>query len=90
MDDRGQPQALAHEMNRLFAFDSTGNLFAVDLASDNVQKISPDGKVEVIASGFQSQRLAVGPDDSGYVVTYNGELARVEADGSLKVIATGF
>ncbi|MFH1185414.1 MAG: hypothetical protein V1755_10305 [Chloroflexota bacterium] len=90
VDDQGQPQALAHEMNRLFAFDSTGNLFAVDLPSDNVQKISHDGKVEVIASGFQSQRIAVGPDDSVYVVTYNGDLARVEADGSLKVIATGF
>ena len=90
VDDQGQPQALAHEMNRLFAFDSTGNLFAVDLPSDNVQKISPDGKVEVIASGFQSQRIAVGPDDSVYVVTYDGELVRVDADGSLKVIATGF
>jgi sugar lactone lactonase YvrE len=90
VDDQGKPRLIANRTNRLFDFDSAGNLFAVDGSSDNVQKITPDGKVETIASGFQSQLIAVGPDDSVYIVTFNGELARVEADGSLKVIATGF
>lgn len=82
-------QLIADHMNRLFDFDSGGNLFAVDQPSGDVQKITPDGSVESIASGFQSQRIGVAPDDRVYIVTFNGELARVEADGSLKIIATG-
>lgn len=88
--NNGWAQLITTYMNRLFDFDSAGNLYAVDQPSDGVQKITPDGNVEVIASGFQSQRIGVGPDDSIYVVTFNGELARIEADGSLKIIDTGY
>lgn len=88
--ENGQAQVVANQMNRLFDFDSAGNLFAVDQPSDNVQKIAPDGTVTHIASGFQSQRIGVAPDNSIYIVTFNGELARVEPDGSLKIIGTGF
>jgi len=90
VDKNNQPQRIASKMNRVFAFDSAGNLYAVDLPSDNVQKITPDGKVQIIATGFQSQRLTVAPDNSILIITYKGELARVEPNGSLKVIATGF
>jgi sugar lactone lactonase YvrE len=87
--NRGDKQLIATEMNRLFVFDSKGNLIAVDQSSNNVQKISPDGKVEILASGFQSLRIAVGPDDSIFLVTFNGELARVNTDGTLTILATG-
>ena len=90
VDNQGKPQLVASNVNREFDIDSTGNLFAVDRPSDNVQKITPDGKVETIASGFQTQRIRIGPDGSVYIVTFDGELARVEADGSLKIVATGF
>jgi hypothetical protein len=90
VNDRGEPQEIAHEMNRLFDFDTAGDLFAVDQPSDNLQKITPNGDIETIASGFRSQRVGVAPDDRVYVVTYDGELVQVEADGSLKVIAGGF
>jgi len=90
VDNQGNPQLIANEMNRLFDFDSAGNLFAVDQPSDNVQKITPNGKVETIASGFQTQRIGIAPDDSIFIVTFNGELVRVETDGSLKIIGTGF
>ncbi len=90
VDNLGKPKLVADQVNRVFDFDSTSNLFAVDRPSDNVQKITPDGKVETIASGFQTQRIRVAPDGSIYVVTFSGELARVETDGSLKIIATGF
>jgi DNA-binding beta-propeller fold protein YncE len=90
VDDQGNPILIANQMNRLFDFDSAGNLFAVDQPSDNVQKITPDGKVTPIASGFRSQRIGIAPDDSIYIVTFDGDLARVETDGALKIIGTGF
>ena len=74
-----------------FDFDSAGNLYA--LCRDNlVQRITPDGKVETIASGNFTTWAppAVSPDGRVYFVNWNNELVRVEADGSLKVIARGF
>ena len=43
----GRAQQITSHMNRLFDFDSAGSLFAVDQPSDGVQKITPDGMVEV-------------------------------------------
>lgn len=90
VDVDGQAQIVAQGMNRIFDFDSAGNLFAVDQPSTNVQRITPDGRIAEIASGFQSMRIAVAPDDSVFIVTFNSELAKVEEDGSLNIIATGF
>jgi sugar lactone lactonase YvrE len=90
VDKQEVPQLIATRMNRIFDFTSAGALFAVDQPSDNVQKISENGEVTSIASGFKSQRIGIAPNDNIYIVTFNGELAQVNPDGTIRIIGTGF
>jgi hypothetical protein len=72
----------ANGTHRVFGFNSAGNLVAVDNnSSDTVQRISPDGNIEILAAGLKSQRNAIPSDDSIFIATSKGELMRIDKDG---------
>jgi hypothetical protein len=77
----------ANGTHRVFGFNSAGNLVAVDNnSSDTVQRISPDGNIEILAAGLKSQRNAIPSDDSIFIATSKGELMRIDKDISITPI----
>lgn len=84
----GSPVLIAQNVNHRFAFDSLGNVYAVDFPSHGIQKITPDGNVTVLASDVVTSWIDVGPNNE-IVVMSNGRLIQVQPDGQWRVVADG-
>lgn len=78
-------------LNRIFAFNSKGILYAVDCPSSNVLKITPDGEATVVAQGFGwAHNIAIGPNDEILIIEKTrGELIQIFDDGTWRTIVNG-
>jgi sugar lactone lactonase YvrE len=67
-----------------------GELYATDFNDGGLWRIRPDGTADVIADWDWEGRAAVAVDEAGTVFLGmpNGEVMRMETDGSLSVVAT--
>ncbi len=87
VDKDGNPIRIAPAgTNREFVFDSQGNLYAVDYPSNNIQKITPSGKVSVLVDNFTTAVIAINAKDEIFSTDMYGRLVQVMPDGNLKTI----
>jgi len=64
--------------------DKEGNLYATDMNGMQILRFKPDGEMDVLLDlGFDGRSaIALGPDGVVHVGLPNGEIVRLEADGS--------
>jgi len=76
-------------VNRAIYIDSKDNLIAVDdyTYGQSVQLISPDGDISVLADNLDISYHMVGQNDEIVVLTYQGQLIRIDHSGEQTVIA---
>ncbi|MBN1777021.1 MAG: WD40 repeat domain-containing protein [Clostridiales bacterium] len=85
LDGNGELElVVSHGVNPLFYIDSQDNIIAVD---DSVQKITPDGKITVLAKNLEVIYFMVGLNDEIFVETYQGQIIRIDSDGNQTMIA---
>lgn len=84
----GKPELFADKINGDdFAFDKNGNLFVTTHVYNNVVKITPDGKITVIAAesenvtGDTSLAFGRGKDKNAIFVVTNGGMSNPPASG---------
>jgi streptogramin lyase len=88
----GAPEVVATNTNRGMEFDSQGNAYLVDFPSHDIQLLTPNGRVSVLADGFGYMRhIALGPNDELVAMDEAaGILYTVAPDGTKTELASGF
>ncbi len=72
------------------AVDGSGNLFIADEFNDRVVKLAPNGtQTTVVDTLLRPTAVAVDPAGNLYVVTFDGEVVKVEPDDTETVVASG-
>ncbi|TWO65001.1 hypothetical protein FN976_27530 [Caenimonas sedimenti] len=75
------------QLNGSMALDAAGNLYLLDVQRENVRKVTPQGIVSTLFSGFPSQGgLAIDAAGNLYGVR-NRAIVRVAPDGSQSIFA---
>lgn len=85
------PQFVAEGVNRIFYVNPEDDLIAVDYwgLDKTVQKITPDGRVSILASGIDINKFAIGPNSEIVILNNSGELHELLENGEMKLITSG-
>ncbi len=84
-----QTLVVANGANRIFRIDSRDRLIAVDYygTHKDIQVITPDGNVSVLAADMDIKYHIVGPADSVLLLNYLGQVLQIDASGVQTIIA---